>query len=204
VRNGGAAFCTGASIMRTLIAGLPILVTACVIGTGASARTSGPDPPGTGIHHVIRDANLNGGPHPCRRIRLTASSSRRSATHPTLDAVLQLAEKLARLDNSIEHGAILYRSPDDTIRTGPITAGDGDSILLTIAPLASESIVAAVHTHAHYPYYTADQSRLSVEDIALGTQLLAHPRTDRRLLLYIIDNGTQTLTEYAASGRCGE
>lgn len=188
--------------MRTLIASLPVLVAACVIGIGALASTIGPDPPGAPLRHVVRDASLNGGPHPCRRIRLAAPPSRHQTTHPTLAAVLHLAQRLAQLDDSIEHGAILYRNPDGTVRTGPIIAGDGNSLSLTISPLPAETIVAAVHTHARYPYFTADQSRLSAEDIALGTQLLALPRTDRRLLLYVIDNATQTLTEYAASGRC--
>ncbi|HEU4853482.1 MAG TPA: hypothetical protein VFT37_15145 [Telluria sp.] len=187
--------------MRTLI-DLPVLLAACVVGNYAAADTRGPDPPGTQLDHIVRVANLNGGPHPCRRIRLATPPSRHLATHPTLVAVLQLAQRLAQLDTSIEHGAILYRNPDGIVRTGPIVAGDGNSLSLNISPLPGETIVAAVHTHTRYPYFTVDQSRLSAEDVALGTQLLALPRTDRGLLLYIIDNATQTLTEYAASGRC--
>ena len=183
--------------MRTFLASLWILVAACLTGGAAGASTSGSD-----TQHAIRDAQLNRDHDPCRRIRLADSRWRRTTMTPTLAAVLQLAEKFARLDNAIEHGAILYRRPDGTIRTGPIIAGDGNSVLLTVSPLPAELIVAAVHTHARYPYYTVDQSRLSVEDIALGTQLLALPHTDRRLLLYIIDNATQTLNEYSASGRC--
>jgi hypothetical protein len=134
-------------------------------------------------------------PRLCERIHLNAAPS--PPADPLARAATALARRLMQLNRRIEHGAIFYRTHDGAIRTGDIAAGMHDAVELTVTAHAGETIAGALHTHAAYPYPSADQSRLSREDIALGDRLLELPETTRHLRLYVVDVRAATLSAYA-------
>lgn len=175
--------------MRKLITGLAVLIAMSVSGSATFAANGSAAAPGSS-------------PTLCQRLPLSSPPSHLYTLTPLRQAVLTLARHLARRDLAIEQAALLYRRPDGSVRTGAVTEGDGQSVSMTVDSLPGEAVVAAFHTHPRYPYYTVDQSRLSEEDIELGTQLLTLAQTDRRLLLYVLDISTATLSEYAATGVC--
>lgn len=141
-------------------------------------------------------------PRLCEHITLLSHRTDRQSADPLRKAALELAQRLLRLDTAVEHGALLYRTAQGTIRIGEITVGDMHAVQLTVDPRRGETVAAALHTHAHYAYHSGDQSLLSHGDVILGERLLALAQTDRALRLYIVDTGQATVTEYVAGGRC--
>ncbi|HYE39245.1 MAG TPA: hypothetical protein VEB23_04895 [Ramlibacter sp.] len=141
-------------------------------------------------------------PRLCDRDALVPDPIDRQASDPLRRAARELAQRLLRLDPSVEHGALFYRNAYGTIRMGPLAVGDMHAVQLTVDARRGETLVGALHTHARFAYHTGDQSQLSREDVLLGERLLGLAETDRTLRLYIVDIRQATITEYAAAGRC--
>lgn len=177
----------------------------CIAGLLAAALSiaaarSGPGPPPS--RPVWLQPVSSHHPPLCRRFPYHIAPARdRKLTH-LQGVVAAFARALPPSRDPIERGAIIYLQANGSLRTGDFSEGDFESVTLTATPQAHEVIIAAAHTHAPGHYYAADQRRLSREDIELGKQLLSHPRTSPRLLLYVIDVASGTISEYPASGRC--
>lgn len=148
----------------------------------------------------MRNSSLE--PRKCGRISLTAPVPARDQPDSLRHSARALAQRLLRLDPSVEHGALFYRTASGTIRTGDIAVGDANTVQLEVDTQPGELMVGALHTHARQAYHTGNQSKLSREDIELGEQLLVLPDTARPLRLYIVDVGYEVMTEYAVAGRC--
>lgn len=172
-----------------------LLSAACSI-----AAASGPDPP-LSRHVQSRPVSLPDPPL-CRRFPYHIAPARdRKLTH-LQRTVAAFARELPRSGNAVERGVIIYLRPDGSLRTGPLSTGDFHSVTLTAAPEPGEVIIAVAHTHAPSRDYVADQRKLSAEDITLGRTLSQDPRTSPRLLLYVIDIASATISEYPGVGRC--
>ena len=141
-------------------------------------------------------------PRLCDRSALAPDRIDRETSDPLRRAARELAQRLLRLDPSVEHGALFYRNADGTIRMGQLAVGDMHAVRLTVDVRRGETVVGALHTHARYAYHTGDQAKLSREDVLLGERLLKLAETDRALRLYIVDIRQAPITEYAAAGRC--
>lgn len=165
-----------------------------------AAARSGPDPPPSG-HVELRPIGFN---HPplCRRFPYHIPPARDRNLTRLQSVVADLARHLRHSSDAVERGAIIYGQPGGSLRVGALSDGDFHSVTLTAAPRPDEIIVAAAHSHAFGRYHAADQRKLSPEDIALGNRLLSHPGASPRLLLYVIDIASGTISEYPANGNC--
>lgn len=166
----------------------------------SGAAHSGPGPP------PFWDANAQpiSLDHPplCRRFHYPTTPARaRNLTHLQL-VVADWARHHTHSNDGAERGAIIYRQPDGSLRVGASSSGDFHGVTLIATPRPEEAIIAAAHTHAYGRYYTADQRKLSPEDITLGKRLASHPRASPQLLLYVIDVASGTISEYPAHGSC--
>ena len=165
----------------------------------SSAANSGPDPPSR--HAQSQPISLH---HPplCRRFPYHIAPARdHNLTHLQI-VVADWARHQIHSNDGVERGAIIYLQPDGNLRIGTPSNGDFHGVTLTATPRPEEVIIAAAHSHAFGRYYTADQRKLSPADITLGKRLASHPRASPRLLLYVIDIASGTISEYPANGSC--
>lgn len=165
-----------------------------------AAAGSSPAPPSSRHVQLLPASSYH--PPLCRRFPYHIPPTRDRKLNHLQSVVAAYARSLPKSGNSVERGAIIYLQSDASLRTGELFEGDFHSVALTANPQAHEVIVAAAHTHALGRYHTGDQRQLSREDIELGKRLLSHPRSSPRLLLYVIDIASGTISEYPASGRC--
>lgn len=109
-----------------------------------------------------------------------------------LDAANQI-KALADRDGN-EHGCMIVRTGDGTLKAGPIEAGTDDAITFGYTPLPGESIVAWVHSH---PYTVGINERLpSSTDVASYRAILNQPGVDANALMYIVDMESGGSYEY--------
>lgn len=122
------------------------------------------------------------------------------------NVVLEAASQIKALANQdgLEHGCMIIRTGEGTLKVGPIESGTEDSIHFGYTPLPGESIIAWVHSH---PYTIGINERLpSSTDINTYKEILKNPSVDANALMYIVDMESGGSYEYQKtlhSGRQG-
>ena len=139
-------------------------------------------------------------PAPC-----THHSSPVPANHPMnvdsdllRNTALQAASNIAKLDKSLEHGAFIFRTAEGALRIGEIQHGNAREITLNYSPVKGEVVVGYVHSHPDNPWADGDQNRPSRHDADQADSLRKNVYSDSNLLLYILDNESGHVFEYAA------
>ncbi|QJE01016.1 hypothetical protein HH212_14055 [Massilia forsythiae] len=114
-----------------------------------------------------------------------------------LEAATQI-KALANLDGN-EHGCMIVRTGEGTLKVGPISSGDFDSVTTGYTLQPGDTVVAWVHDH---PYdFSIDQSRPSRHDIDSYRDMLSQPRVDPNALMYIVDMKSGDSFEYHKGSR---
>lgn len=106
-----------------------------------------------------------------------------------------VAAYIKTMDDSIEHGALVLRASDGTLRVGEVRHGTPDSVEMATYPLPGEVIVGYIHSH---PDSGIDQTRPSTHDFDAAATLRTNPVADPALMLYILDNLSGDVFEYHA------
>lgn len=121
--------------------------------------------------------------------------------------VVVLADQIKGWDNKREHGVILVSKADGSLRTGEFGHGTANGVTAEVDLFPGEKIVAWLHSH---PSSNLDQrfpsSPLSnpidgdkVDTIQIS-RLVAHPRADPGMLMYILDIKSGKVFEYPGKG----
>ena len=111
------------------------------------------------------------------------------------NTMLDVAAYIKTMDSSIEHGAVVLRASDGTLRVGEVRHGPPDSVEMSTYPLPGEVIVGYIHSH---PDNGIDQTRPSTHDFDAAANLRTNPVADPGLMLYVLDNLSGDVFEYSA------
>lgn len=111
------------------------------------------------------------------------------------NTMLDVAAYIKTMDSSIEHGALVLRASDGTLRVGEVRHGTSDSVQMATYPLPGELIIGYIHSH---PDNGIDQTRPSTTDFDAAANLRTNPVADKGLMLYILDNKSGDVFEYNA------
>lgn len=111
------------------------------------------------------------------------------------NTMLDVAAYIKTMDDSIEHGAIVLRASDGTLRVGEVRHGTPGRVDMVTYPLPGEVIVGYIHSH---PDNGIDQTLPSRDDFQAAKELRSNPVADPGLMLYILDNKSGDVFEYHA------
>lgn len=111
------------------------------------------------------------------------------------NTVLDVANMIKGMDPGIEHGAIIVRSPDGTLRVGTVAHGTADDIAIAVDLSTGEKIVGYIHSH---PENSIEQKLPSRYDFDQAYALRATSNADKGMMLYILDNASGDVFEYHA------
>ncbi|MBB5369460.1 MULTISPECIES: hypothetical protein [unclassified Janthinobacterium] len=101
---------------------------------------------------------------------------------------------MTKIDGN-EHGALIIRAVDGTLRTGPISTGNEDSNTATADLSQGEKVVAWIHDHPETPGVNeAFPSKTDVQSIRTLTANTS--AVDPNALMYIVDEATHSTYEY--------
>jgi hypothetical protein len=111
------------------------------------------------------------------------------------NTMLDVAAYIKTMDPGIEHGALVLRASNGTLRVGEVRHGTEDSVDMSTYPLQGEVIVGYIHSH---PDNGIDQTRPSTHDFDAAAELRTSPVADPALMLYVLDDKSGDVFEYGA------
>jgi hypothetical protein len=114
-----------------------------------------------------------------------------------LDTANQLKAMAAKDGN--EHGALIVRAADGSLKIGPISTGDPDKNTMEYQPQPGEKIVGWVHDH---PFEVGIDERMpSHFDVNQYHDLTSKAGVDPNALMYIVDMESGDTFEYQNTSR---
>lgn len=111
------------------------------------------------------------------------------------NTMLDVASQIKGLDSAIEHGAVVVRSADGTLRVGEMAHGNSGEITIAVSLYAGDKIVGYIHSH---PADDLNQTLPSRHDFDQAAALREKSYTDKGMMLYILDNKSGDVFEYHA------
>lgn len=124
------------------------------------------------------------------------------------NTVVDLAELIKGMDPKREHGVIVVSDANGFLRIGDFAHGTANSVTAGVDLLPGEKIVAWLHSHPtlknvdqRYPSspLSNPQDGDQVDTVQIS-RLVAHPRADPGMLMYILDVKSGKVFEYAGKG----
>lgn len=112
------------------------------------------------------------------------------------NTILDVASQIKGMNADIEHGAIVIRTADGTLRVGEIKHGTAYRVDMAISLRAGDVIVGYIHSHVHLD--NSVQTLPSGDDFDNARDLRTEPYTDKGMILYILDNKSGDVFEYHA------
>lgn len=95
-----------------------------------------------------------------------------------------------------EHGVVIVRASDGTLRSSAISTGVSDGNTINVDLHTGEKIVGWLHSH---PETNIEQTKQSPFDVEQRKQLIAANYADAGMLTYILDVKSNGVFEYAAN-----
>lgn len=123
------------------------------------------------------------------------------------DMVVDIGRVIATRDQSVEHGALILRTPSGAIEVGPVVDGDANSVAVSYTP-GSGQIIAWVHSHPAgsvmpgIPSYPGNAAG-GDGDTAMAAFLLSQGYADPAAMMYLYDSNSGDTFEYTMAGTNG-